>query len=92
MVSHFAQQLEETRRIRIELLAAMIEASLHGKKKTRIMYEASINPRDFADFLFFLIEKGLLEEIRNEGEKEYRATEKGRSFLNSYREIVSTLD
>jgi len=56
------------------------------------MYEASINPRDFAGFLAFLLEKGLLEEPKNEGDELYRATEKGHSFLNSYREILSTLE
>ena len=71
-------KMEERRRTRIDLMAAILEASGSGGKKTRIMYKANVNPRDHSKIMTFLIQKRLLEQVAIDGERNYQITQKGR--------------
>jgi len=83
--------MEERRRTRIDLMAAILEASGSGGKKTRIMYKANVNPRDHSKIMAFLIQKGLLEQVAIDGERNFQITTKGREFVENYYRIVEAL-
>jgi len=72
-------------------MAAILEASGSGGKKTRIMYKANVNPRDHSKIMAFLIQKGLLEQVAIDGERNFQITTKGREFVENYYRIIEAL-
>lgn len=70
-------------RDRLEIMADILNAASLGAKKTRIMYVANLSYR--------LLEKYLRETIALDllffGSNDYEVTEKGRSFLEKYKEF-----
>ena len=83
--------MTEARRTRIDIFAAILESSLEGSRKTRIMYRANVNQRDLTTILDLLIRKGLLEVAKDKSSSIYKATAKGRNFIESYRKLNETL-
>ena len=73
-------------RNRIQIAADILEIAKDGSRKTRIMYLGNLSFELLEKYLDLLRNYGLIE-IRSNNEKTYRATEKGRRFLEDYHEL-----
>jgi len=73
-------------RSRIQIAADILEIAKDGSRKTRIMYQGNLSFDLLQKYLDMLVRFGLLE-VRGGSEKSYIATEKGRRFLEDYREL-----
>jgi len=62
-----------------------LEQGVNGK--THLMYRANLDSRAIKRYLTFLLEKGLLQGQENDGRLTYALTDKGREFLNRYRDL-----
>lgn len=72
-------------RSRTDIVATILEAANGGSTKTKIMYKAYLSYAQLKEYLSILIENGLLEY--EEGNREYKTTEKGLRFMGTYSEI-----
>lgn len=64
-----------------EIMTSILQAAYVGAAKTKIMYKAFITYDQLNEFLSVLVEKGLIEY--REGERSFKTTDKGISFLQS---------
>ena len=71
-------------RSRDEITARILEAANKGTTKTEIMYEAFLTYDKLTEYCVVLLESGLIQYQR--GERTYKTTEKGLSFLRDHRE------
>jgi UDP-N-acetyl-D-mannosaminuronate dehydrogenase/predicted transcriptional regulator len=71
-------------RTRDEITARILEAANKGATKTEIMYEAFLTYDKLSEYCVVLLESGLIQYQR--GERTYKTTEKGLSFLRDHRE------
>ena len=72
-------------RSRIQIAADILKIAKDGSRKTRIMYQGNLSFDLLQKYLDMLVNFGLLD-VRG-SEKSYIATEKGRRFLEDYREL-----
>ena len=70
----------------MEIAAGILDIAKNGSRKTRIMYLGNLSFDLLQKYLDMLVNVGLLE-IRNNDEKTYVATEKGRMFLEDFNEL-----
>lgn len=73
-------------RNRMEIAAGILEIAKNGSRKTRIMYLGNLSFDLLQKYLDLLVNLGLLQ-MRNDKEKIYLATEKGRQFLEDFNEL-----
>ena len=75
-------------RSKIQIAADILEVAKDGSRKTRIMYLGNLSFDLLEKYLDLLVNFGLLEfQIGGQREKTYVATEKGRRFLDDFREL-----
>ena len=67
-----------------EITALILEAANKGATKTEIMYEAYLTYDKLSEYCGVLLENALIEYQR--GERTYKTTEKGLSFLRDHRD------
>ena len=73
-----------TRRSRTEVIVDILVEALPGANKTRIMYRANLNFLRFNQYLSEMLDNGLLRmENHNNGRVVYRATESGKTLLET---------
>lgn len=72
-------------RSRTDIAAAILEISLEGAIKTKIMYKAFLSFPQLKEYLGVLVEKGLLEHDATV--QQYRTTDKGKQYLKMYRDV-----
>jgi predicted transcriptional regulator len=70
----------------MEISAGILDIAKNGSRKTRIMYLGNLSFDLLQKYLDMLVNVGLLEQ-RNNDEKTYVATEKGRKFLEDFSEL-----
>lgn len=70
----------------MEIAAGILEIAKNGSRKTRIMYLGNLSFDLLQKYLDLLVNLGLLQ-MRNDKEKIYLATEKGRQFLEDFNEL-----
>lgn len=75
-------------RSRIEIAADILDIAREGSRKTRIMYMGNLS-FDLLEKYLTMLTKFNMVELRNiaQGEKTYVATEKGRKFLEDFRDL-----
>ena len=73
-------------RNRMEITAGILEIAKNGSRKTRIMYLGNLSFDLLQKYLDLLVNLGLLQ-MRNEKERIFVATEKGRQFLEDFNEL-----
>jgi predicted transcriptional regulator len=73
-------------RNRREIAADILEIAKNGSRKTRIMYLGNLSFDLFRKYVDLLVRLELLE-IRDGPDKPYVATEKGRQFLEEFKEL-----
>lgn len=78
-------------RSRIQIVADILEVTKGGSRKTRIMYLGNLSFDLVKKYLDLLLNLGLLE-AKNNDEKTYHATEKGRRFLEEFSDFQGHLE
>ena len=76
-------------RSRTEIVAMILDSANGGATKTKIMYSAFLSFAQLKEYLSLLIENNLIDYY--EGNKIFRATEKGLKFLKMHNEIGELL-
>jgi len=73
-------------------MADIVDLCKAGIRKTHIMYKGNLSYEQINRYLYELLEKELIIQNLDDGVLTYRATEKGRSFLQYYNMMLSILD
>ena len=76
------------RRSEMEIIATILDMAKQGVKKTNILYKANLSYVQLKNYVSFLLEKGLLENIGNM----YSTTKKGRLFLITWQNTLMLLE
>lgn len=76
-------------RSRIEIISSILEASVGGVKKSKVMCRSFVSNTQFKNYMNHLIEKNLLS-IDSEGK--LTITTKGLDFLDHYHTLENMLD
>jgi predicted transcriptional regulator len=82
----------ENNRGKIQIMADIVDLCKAGIRKTHIMYKGNLSYEQINRYLYELLEKELIIQNVDDGVLTYRATEKGRSFLQYYNLMLSILD
>ena len=76
---------KKKKRERLEIIRDMLSAALEKTKKTRIMYQASLNYRQLKKYLKSLLDRGL---VKCHDDCFYLITWKGKIFLQTYTDYL----
>lgn len=76
------------RRSEMEIIAAILDIARRGVNKTNILYKANLSYVQLKNYVGFLLEKGLLENIG----RKYSTTQKGRLFLITWQNTLMLLE
>ena len=76
-------------RSRIEIISSILEASLEGAKKSKVMHRSFVSNTQFKLYIDHLIEKNLLSI---DSESKLTITTKGLDFLDHYHVLEKMLD
>jgi len=79
------------RRDKLYIIAEILEIAKDSVLKTQIMYRANLSFTQLNDYLKFMLKNALLEKVLLNDKEVYKATEKGKNFLQRYREITELL-
>ena len=79
------------RRDKLVIMAEIMAISQNGALKTQIMYKANLSFAQLTQYLQFLSHTSLLEKSANNGKEIYKATKKGKDFLERQREIMDLI-
>jgi predicted transcriptional regulator len=88
--SNFASTSSK-RRDKLYIVAEILEIVRDGVLKTQIMYRANLSFTQLNEYIRFMMKNELLEKVLISEKEVYKATEKGMSFLQRYREITELL-
>ena len=69
----------------MDIVAMLLQSSMRGASKTKLMYGAYLSYAQLKEYLSFVQERGLL--AYEDGLQVYRLTPKGLHFLNAYEEV-----
>ena len=75
-------------RSRLDIIAAILRASMGGATKTRLMYTAYLSYKQRELYVSWMEDKKLLERTHNI----YMLSESGRVFLSTYEKLTKQLD
>ncbi|MCD6210352.1 MAG: winged helix-turn-helix domain-containing protein [Methanophagales archaeon] len=76
------------RRGGFEIIVDILNVAMEGAKKTEIVYKANLNFKRASNYLSYLEERQLIENM-GDG---YRTTEKGKEFLRDYQKMMERLE
>ncbi|MGZ5470787.1 MAG: winged helix-turn-helix domain-containing protein [Nitrososphaeraceae archaeon] len=76
-------------RSRIEIISSILEASVEGAKKSKVMHRSFVSNTQFKLYMNHLIEKNLLSI---NSESKLTITPKGLEFLDHFHALESMLD
>jgi len=78
------------RRSRLDIYAEILEviSTRRAITKTHISYHANLSFRQVQKYLSFLLEWGLIREVKLENRSTYEITEKGKLFLESFTQVI----
>jgi len=77
-----------TRRSEMEIIATILDIARQGVRKTNILYRANLSYVQLKNYVGFLLERGLLENIENI----YSTTKKGNLFLITWQNTLMLLE
>jgi len=80
------------RRDKLVIMAEIMNISKNGALKTQIMYKVNLSFAQLNDYLKVLAETKLLEKTITNGKVVYKATQKGREFLDRHNQIMGLLN
>ena len=76
-------------RSRIEIISSILEASVEGAKKSKVMHKSFVSNTQFKLYMNHLIEKNLLNI---DSERKLTITTKGLEFLEHFHVLENMLD
>jgi len=76
-------------RSRIEIISSILESSIEGAKKSKVMHRSFVSNTQFKLYMNHLIEKNLLSV---DSENKLTTTAKGIEFLEHYHTLEDMLD
>jgi|Deesub1362A_J573_1020465.scaffolds.fasta_scaffold01556_8 predicted transcriptional regulator len=76
------------RRSRFDIIIDILNVSVDGVNKTKIVYEANLNFKQAKEYIDFLIEAELMEEKTHRNAKIYQTTERGKELLKNFKKII----
>jgi len=81
------------RRSQIEIITDILVISKDGAKKTDILYKGNFSYKQLQEYLLYMKDKDILEEIRvdGNGSRLYRPTKKGLIFLDDSKRLLEQL-
>jgi predicted transcriptional regulator len=82
----------QKRRDRLQIIAQILEISKDGALKTQIMYRANLSFAQLNEYLHFLLDLKLLQEIKDNGKTVFKVTGKGVKYLQNYYKIRELLE
>jgi predicted transcriptional regulator len=82
------EEKKKRNRRSLEIVRQILSFALVRVRKTRIMYNASLNYAQLSNYLKSLLESGLL---KYDNVSHYMTTEDGKQFLEKYADYVSRL-
>ena len=81
-----------SRRTALDIVEDILLVALKSCSKTHIMYRANLSFAKTRKYIDFLLRLDLIAtNFSSEGKQKFRTTEKGKAFLNQYREAVKLL-
>ena len=80
------------RRDKLAIMAEIMNISKNGALKTQIMYRANLSFAQLNDYLKFLTETKLLEKTASNGKEVFKATQKGKEFLDRHNQVMDLLN
>ena len=77
----------------MEIVYSILSVCLNGALKTHVMFRCNLNSKQLRFYIDSLLVKGLLEKDRAppSAKVEYRTTERGRSYLETYGTLLQML-
>lgn len=75
-----------------EIMMDILEASMNGANKTKIVYSAYLNFKQANQYIGHLKEVELLRENRNGRKIIYQTTEKGKEVLSKYKDLENVIE
>lgn len=79
------------RRDKLSILGQMLEIIKDGPLKTQIMNKVNLNFNQLNDYLAFLLNSNLIEQVNVAAKEVYFITNSGLDFLQSYNELTKML-
>jgi len=83
------------RRSEFEIIGKILDLSRDGAKKTELLYQGNLSYIQLTNYLSFLVEKNVLEEleVKNNGNngKYYKLTSKGQDLLEDINKTLAYL-
>ncbi len=76
-------------RSRVDIVAAILKAAQNEALKTQVMYSARISFRQLDEYLKFLLEHDMIQQLPDQGR--YKITDAGRLFIDSYDTMLGIL-
>ena len=70
----------------------ILNESVDGANKTKIVYGTNLNFKIAKDYIDFLIDSKLLSEVSWKNSKVYMTTEKGLELLSKFRELTEAVN
>ena len=75
-----------------DIIADILDASHGGVKKTYLMYRCNLSFKQMKSYSRFLVNTGLLQVDQGNGDGGlFEVTDKGRSFLKAYENLISLM-
>jgi len=85
--------LVNNRRSEFDIIRQILKLTREGAKKTEILYQSNMSYIQLQNYLFYLIDKNILEEqiVKENGgmRKIYRNTDKGSNLLTDINKTLS---
>lgn len=85
-------QARGNRRDRLVILSEMLSYAARGVGKTELMYRVGLSSAQLDRYIPVLVKSELLEITNHTKKAVYTTTDKGRSFLETFDNLVSLLD
>ena len=76
----------------MEIIRDILKMALDGKTKTKIVYDTKRNFRVFNRYAALLLRKQLLTEKKENRQRLYKTTEKGKKVLTQIEEVLKSLE
>jgi predicted transcriptional regulator len=78
----------------MEIVYSVLSVCLNGALKTHVMFRCNLNSKQLHFYIESLLAKGLLEKEREppSAKVEYRTTNKGRKYLETYGALLQMLN
>ena len=94
MSSYRSEPMGRGPRSYMEIVYSVLSVCLNGALKTHVMFRCNLNSKQLHFYIESLLAKGLLEPERAppSAKVEYRTTQRGRQYLETYGNLLQMLN